>query len=343
MKIDIVPVVGSPMLVTEKTVYGDGEQFGVGGAELYLLTICKAWHDAGHDVTLYNNPREFRASCFKQKMLAEFNPQEDRDILIYFRGGVAIPNVKARKKIWLSCDQYSVGDYRALAGQVDQVVVISPFHKKFFEDTYGIKDSTIIEIPVRGWEYREEPVQKNLKQVLFCSVPDRGIAELESVWRLVNKAVPDAQLHITSDYRLWDAKMSPNHVMPHRLRFSDYDNVHYHALVNRKELVRLQLESAIQLYPSTYQELFCISTAECEYAGCYPITSNYGALETTNMGTKFAYPITGKEIKEFADETISLLQNPWLLKGKQTIIREKAQERFSMERAISEWENAFSS
>lgn len=341
MKIDILPVQGSPMGVTEKTIYGDGVQFGVGGAELYLLTICKAWHDAGHDVTLYNNPRECGASCFKQLPFIEFNPSENRDILIYFRGGCAIPNVVAKKKIWLSCDQFSMGDYRILAKQVDQIVVISPFHQKYFRDVYQIMNSTVIEIPVRDWEYQES-IEKNQKQVLFCSVPDRGIIELEAVWRLVTKEIPDAQLHITSDYRLWDAQMPAGHVASHRLRFSEYDNVHYHALVNRKELIKLQLESAIQLYPSTYEELFCIATAECEYAGCYPITSNRGALETTNMGTMFAYPITGKEIREFADKTIELLLAPNCLQVEQEIIRSKAQKRFSMRKAMEQWQNVFS-
>lgn len=333
--IDILCRDGSPLKITEKTIYGDGVQLGVGGAELYLLTMCRAWTEAGHTVRLYNDPRELGASCFEQKPISEFDGREERDFLIIFRS----PNEKVKhargKKIWLSCDQQTVGDFSAFSQKVDKIVTISPFHAQYFRERYNIEDTVTIDIPVREWDYNKIEVAKNPMQVLFCSIPDRGLVQLADVWEMITKQVPEAQLHITSDWRLWDANISPNLVSKYRLKFAKFTNVHYHSAVTRMDLVKLQLESAIHLYPCIYDELFCISSAETQYAGCYPITSFNGALSTTNMGRKF--PIVN--LSDFANETIWQLQNPYEMGRYASEIQAKAKGRFSIQHVLDQWNN----
>ena len=76
---------GSPLNVTMKSIWGDDGRFGVGGAELAMLTLCEGFHNGGYDVTLYNNPSEGGVGPFKQKTLDQFDPLEDRDYLVVFR------------------------------------------------------------------------------------------------------------------------------------------------------------------------------------------------------------------------------------------------------------------
>ena len=336
MKIDILTVNGSPMGVTEMAIYGDGVQLGVGGAELALLTMCRAWTEYGHEVTLYNNPRGFERSGFAQANQVDFQEAADRDILILFRGPNDYATRAKGKKIWWSCDQQTHGDYRKLASEVDEIVTISPFHANYFEKRYGISNTNIIDIPVREWDYMGVEVEKNPKQVLFCSVPDRGLEQLAPIWARITARVPDAVLHITSDWRLWDAHIPVNTVAKYRLQFAGFNNVRYHSLVTRSDLVKLQLESSIHLYPCVYEELFCISSAETQYAGCYPITSNVGALATTNMGTHCDTQ------DEFVEETIKYLLDPDSFNGHREEVLKKAKDRFSIERAIKKWQSVLS-
>ncbi len=91
MKIDILCNDGSPLGITTATIYGDSRQVGVGGAELALLTLCEAWHHEGHEVRLYNNPRDRTSSPFQQFAISQFNPDDVRDVLIVFRS----PNPRA--------------------------------------------------------------------------------------------------------------------------------------------------------------------------------------------------------------------------------------------------------
>src|SRR3990167_9125269 len=144
---------GSSLGVCESTIWGDRFRGGVGGSELALLTMCRLWHDEGHKVVLYNNPWSINGvggtSEFEQRPIHAFSPGDNRDILIIFR----TPNPKAvpakGKKIWWSCDQYTVGDYRHFSSFVDKIVCISPFHARYFEEVYGITNTIVIDLPVR--------------------------------------------------------------------------------------------------------------------------------------------------------------------------------------------------
>lgn len=339
MKIDLICNDGSPLGVSEHTIYGDGVQLGVGGAELAMLTMCKAWKEAGHDVTLYNNPREGGASCFPQRTLDEFNPQEQRDFLIIFRSPNARADGALGKKVWWSCDQFTVGDFREFAAKVDKIVTISDFHSNYFSINYGINNSIPIDLPVRDWEYDEQEVVRNPKQLIFCSIPDRGVMQLAEVWRRIVAQIPDAELHITSDWRLWNPEISPSYVAPYRLAMSELPNVVYHALVDRKELVRLQKQSSIHLYPCIYDELFCIAVAETQVAGCYPVTSAQGAVSTTNMGFKTPYHASSTEGQmEMADVAVKLLQNPEGLALANLEIEMMARKRFSVKEIVNKWQ-----
>lgn len=334
---------GSPLSVTEKTIYGTNGRVGVGGAELALLTLCAGWQFYGNDVTLYNNPNEGGASSFKQKTLDEFDPKEERDILIIFRSPndrIKMDGVKG-KRIWLSCDQYTVGDFREWANWVEKIVCISPYHQKYFKDRYGIYNAEYIDLPVRTWEYKDA-IEKRPKECIFTSMPDRGLLPLNAAWARIVRDVPDAHLTITSDWRLWSEYADPHATQPYRLAFAGLPNVSYRGAVGRKELTRCQMEAELHLYPCTYEELFCISVAESQVAGAFPITSGYGALRSTNMGLWLSGdPSQPDFIDNFVEKTIEQLRNPDLLKRNREYVREVAMKRFSLEHILEQWEKIF--
>lgn len=297
MKIDVLTVAGSPDNVTPATIY----ERGVGGAELALMSWAKVMAERGHEITIFNQTNgNFRQAVGTPTYVQKnaFSPDVDRDILITFRGPQDIALGAKGKKIGWSCDQMTMGNYVAWYRDVEEMIVISEFHKKDHLERYGsiAEKAKVIDLGVRTWEYRQNPnlpdeyklqaVSKIPHQFIYCSVPDRGLNELAYLWPRVKSILPDAKLVITSDYTLWGASDPLN--TPYRLRFAGMQDVRFVGNVNRKELVRHQLESEVQLYPCVYDENFCIACAECQVAGCYPITSNRGALETTNKYGVFA-------------------------------------------------------
>lgn len=337
LKIDILANDGSPLGVTERSINGEDGRMGVGGAELAILTLCRAWQYYGNDVTFYNDPNNPLASTFKQKAIAEFNPREDRDILIIFRS----PNEKAidakGKKVWFSTDQQTVGNFRDLAGQVNKIVTISPRHNQFFKDMYGIHNSTWIDLPVRTWEYTT-PTEKVAHRCIFTSMPDRGLDELHGIWPLIVREVPDASLVITSDWRLWAEWQTEEAVRSRRLSWAKHPNVEYRAAIKRSDLINVQMSADLHIYPCIYDELFCIAVAESQVAGAFPVTSDVGALATTNMGRVLhGHPQDPKWVEIFVKNVVELLTDP-KLPQKQEWIREVSKKRFSVEKILERWE-----
>jgi glycosyltransferase involved in cell wall biosynthesis len=331
MKIDILAGEGSPCGVTEQSIYGIDGRPGVGGAELGILTLCRLWHDAGHDVTLYNNP-EGGGSAFKQRHIRDFRPHEDRDAVIVFRSpNYDIRNAKGRK-IWYSNDQYTTGDYKPFAEAVEKIVVISELHKKYFEDVYGIYNTVVIDIPIRTGEYPKTEKKKN--SCIYASVPDRGLINLPPIWKHIVDRVPDATLTVLGDWSLWNGRDFTQEVAPYRAAFAGRTGVIYKSAVKREELLREQLSAEFHLYPCTYQELFCISVAESQVAGAFPVTSRVGALETTNrFGVKVDGDPSSHDFRmRFADMVVELMRSGC------NDIADKAKEEFSNEKVLAEWD-----
>jgi glycosyltransferase involved in cell wall biosynthesis len=336
-KIHVLTNDGSPLGVTERTMRGEDGRLGVGGAELALLTMCGAWQYYGNDVTLYNDPKEIGVSSFKQAPLSDFVPHEDRDILIIFRSPNPLTEQSRGKKIWWSCDSYTVNDFSAFRSQVEKVVTISPYHAKYFKTMYGIQDAIPIDLPVRTWEYKEK-IEKIPKRCIFTSIPDRGLMELLPAWARIIKEVPEASLVITSDWRLWVDWQTEEATKLFRLAYAGQPNVIYRGAIKRSELVRIQMEADVHLYPCQFEEMFCIAVAESQVAGVFPVTSQAGALPTTNMGTSiYGNPYDAPWQDTFVQKSIELLTDE-KLPQKQEWIREVARKRFSIENIINQWE-----
>lgn len=335
MNIDILASDGSQRLVTSKTIWGDKWQIGVGGAELALLTMCEEWTRRGDTVRLYNDPRESN-DCFEQLPIQDFHPGENRDALVIFRS----PNVKAIPakglKVWWSCDQFTQGNFQRFARFTDRIVTISPFHAQYFQDTYGISGTVVTDLPVRVHDYPEERPEKIPHRFLFSSVPDRGLEQLWRIWPLIRQEIPDAEVVITSDYRLWGAGAPLNE--QYRVRWMARDGFVFLGAVKRERLIEEQLKASIMAYPCTYDELFCIAVAEAQYAGVYPITTTKGALQTTNMGTLVNWNANDRRGDSlFVELIVKTLTNP-SFPGAAMAIQDKAAERFHPDTILRHWD-----
>lgn len=341
MKIHVLCNDGSPIGVTLKDLWGEGNRgIGVGGSEYALLTMCEAWHNAGHEVVLFNNPMTEYGSPFEQRMIHSFVTTEDRDVLINFRS----PNTRTVVcnnclKVWWSCDQYTIGDYAAFSHSVDKIVCISDFHAQYFAANYGIHGVAVIDLPVRVQDLTDTgEVQKVPKKVLFSSVPDRGLHYLYSLWGAIKDRCKDINLTITSDYRLWGVTEGNQQ---HREAWARIENVRFLGAIPRKQLIQEELESQILAYPCIYDELFCISVAEAQCAGVYPVTSHTGALRTTNMGklVNFNPAIYGEFGVEFIESITNLLSgNASKLAENQEEVQLKAIARFHPDNIMYQWD-----
>lgn len=343
MKIALLCNDGSPLGVSLKDLWGKGRRgIGIGGSEYALLTMCEQWHNDGHEVILYNDPLDKSDNLFDQRAISSFDTRDDPDVLITFRS----PNPraiasKAKLKVWWSCDQFTLPHLRFqdFASHMDKIVLISEYHKNYFADTYNIHDTVVIDLPVRFQDFDlVKDVKKVKNRMIFTSVPDRGLQYLWYMWPRIKRDIPDAELCITSDYRLWNCSNPQN--QQHRLQWMHYEGIRFLGAIPREQLLKEQAEAEFLLYPSYYDtaELFCVSVAEAQAMGAFPITSSWGALETTNMGSIIPGRADRTDFHQrFIDEVKRLSEDAWELVDETNRIQTRAKQRFHPSIISKQW------
>lgn len=334
LSIDVLTHDGSPIGICPECLYGDEYRFGVGGSELYLLTLCEEWARQGHRVRLYNDPHKV-TPYLQQLPIDAFEPCESRDVLINFRSPNQLSINAKGLKVWLSCDQYSRGNYHAFAPFMDKIVCISQAHVDFFKEAHKIENAIYIDIPVREQDFVEET--KIPHRLIFTSIPDRGLDNLLKIYPIILQEVPDLSLVITSDWRLWGASAQNERYRVDWIKYMG--SVQYRGAMPRRKYIEELCKADMMVYPCIYPELFCISVAEAQWAGTYPITSPIGALTTTNMGTILeTHPSSPAGIKAYVDKTVELLHDRDRLETLRQEVRCKARERFSLHKIMKEWD-----
>jgi len=339
MKIDVLTVVGSPKNVTSVDVFDRG----VGGAELALISWAEVMAKRGHKIRIYNQTSltSYHINGVEYLPDGHYNTNDDRDILVTFRGPQELArHSNAKKRIGWSCDQYTVGDYNQWYMTSDKIILISPFHQKDHLQRYGqiaLERGQVIDLGVRTWEY--VPVEKTPYSFIFCSVPDRGLMELANLWPEITNTFPQATLTITSDYTLWGANAPLN--MQYRMRLAGMPGVNFLGNIPREDLVKEQSRAEVNLYPCIYDENFCIAIAECQVAGVYCITTNQGALATTNFTGAIFPPGPGNRIS-YLDTLQSFFNQPFSLRTMLSKeITKRAIARFDWDKIAEQWEQVF--
>lgn len=309
MKWDFFCNDGSPIGIVPQDVFGER---GVGGAELALLSLTETLAELGHEVWVYNNPRKDpKHTKVHFAPQSRFQRQPKGDVFVLFRSpNPALMKSKAKVKLFWSCDQYTVGDYgREIFPHVFRTVTISPFHTQHHVRRWGANPAKIghIDLGVRLQDYGGEEIEKVKGRAIYCSVPGRGLGDLVEIWPRIHERLPGSELIITSDFSLWGATSPRNREW--KLRFARVRGVRFLGKIPREKLVKHQLRAMGHLFPCVYDELFCISAAECQAAGAVPITTSQGALDTTNRwGIKIdGSPSTKPWRKRFVELAVECL------------------------------------
>lgn len=341
MKIDFLCNDGSPLKVTMDSLWGKDDRTGIGGSELAMLTLCDEWQKKGYEVRLYNDPSTQSVSAFEQLPIAAFDPDEDRDVLIIFRTPRFDVVGAKGLKVWLSFDQFTLSDrpFGRFAPIPDKIVVISDYHAEYLEDTYEIENTIVIDLPVRTYDFDEINETKIKNRLIYTSVPDRGLMNLHALWPLIKVEIPDASLMITSDYRLWGLGHANN--ARYFAHWIGVEDVQFKGAMRRMEYLNEICKADLFVYPhkAVNPELFCVSCAEAQYAGAYPITSAEGALSTTNMGTILkGDPESVRWRIECVDAVVEMLSDRKALSSRQKQIRKLAYQRFNPENVLKQWD-----
>lgn len=334
LTIDLYADNGSPMGLIPPDIYGRG----VGGAELAMMSWAETMAGRGHKIRIYNNPKQAGDyNGVEYLPQSAFAPVADRDVYIAYRSPSQFTRIcRAAVKLFWSTDQYTTGDFATdVFPCVDRTVCISPFHVDYHIERYKVEPPLIgyFDLGVRVKEYQQD-VEKVPGRCIYCSVPNRGLEILRMMWPRIKERVPNASLVITSDYTLWGSPNPLNH--EHRLNWLGVDDVEFMGAIPRKQLVQEQLKAVCQPFSCSYEELFCISAAECQVAGATPITSDLGALPTTNQwGTVLGRNLLDNSWQNGFVDAVCAVFNGWYDRE----MSQKAIARFDWQTICGQWEH----
>lgn len=124
---------------------------------------------------------------------------------------------------------------------------------------------------------------KRIHSVGYFSSYDRGLETLLDIWPKVIEAVPDATLDVAYGWNTFKAfhKNNPQKMKWHWQmvrKFHQYD-VTEHGRLSHTDLAKLMESTQVLAYPTSFEEIDCITVKKAQAAKMDVVTSGYAALQ----------------------------------------------------------------
>jgi glycosyltransferase involved in cell wall biosynthesis len=300
---------------------------GLGGSETAAYRLAEHFALMGHVVTLYGHFHQ--EGAIKDVILKDwrhFDPTTPRKALITFRDASMydVPVNAQTKILWLEDVAGAEGLTEERAKRLDYVCGVSNWHRENILDVhpYLPPEKAIASRNAITHSYFEDEDPERERRLLYTSSPDRGLHIALECWPEIKRRVPDAAFYHT--YGPWydicaDGRQDAA-VYRERCRrmTAEYEDVKAVGPLGQKDLAMLMRSSMVWCHPSwfmeygEFNETCCISVMEAQAAGCYPVTSDRGALaENNKIGVQIpGDPMTPEWRERFIDEIVRGLTDP---------------------------------
>lgn len=329
----------------------DSIKTGLGGSEEAVVYLSQELTKLGWKVTVYANPeRPGNYDGVEYKTWHDINARDIFNVLVLWRG-IGFIDINPRAKytmVWMHDVPNNPDFTEERVEKIDKIAVLSEFHKSLLRIQ---KDGVFEKFPENkvfltsnGVPTQSVPeVERDPKRIIYASSPDRGLYYLLGMWPKIKEKVNDAELHVYYGWNTYDAIHGNN---PARVKWKNQvlammkqDGIVNHGRVGHDELAEAYARAGIWVYPTSFEEISCISAMKAQKFGAIPVCTNYAALtETVKNGLKVDVDITDPEGREeYCNALIDLLQD----EKKQNEIRKPmmkwANDYFNWENVAKIW------
>lgn len=189
-------------------------------------------------------------------------------------------------------------------------IVLSEWQKEIIHKKVGIpKDHLLLS---RNAIYSErfnnyDPSKKIPYRFIYTSDPYRGLSYLIKMIQIVKQKIPQTTLYIFTRIE----QIEPDLLS----QINSLDYVFLNNRVSQSQLSTELLKSDIWLYPTDFQETYCISALEAMASGCLVATVKYAGLSDTvgNRGILCDHPIyDDNNMNQLLNKLFFVLENPKL-------------------------------
>lgn len=154
------------------------------------------------------------------------------------------------------------------------VICVSKYHKEEFDKRFFGVPSIMLYNAVKHIERINKARIKD--SYIYISHAERGLEEILTHWREVLYYRLESSLYIVTP------KYGEEYYEKHFSHVTNtYKNVYYHGSMNKNDLISFASSKHYWLYPSNYDETFCVAAVEMQMIGLIPITRFRAGLKET--------------------------------------------------------------
>ena len=166
----------------------------------------------------------------------------------------------------------------------DWYVFNSHWNYEKFRMAFNIpqEKSIVIKNGCTNFPERKPYIKGQPIKIIHHSTPWRGLNVLLAAMQLVKN--PLITLDVYSSTKVYGSEFSQAHEATYQPLFDQaksLPNVNYIGYVPNEQILEKITDYQMFVYPSIFEETFCISALECMSAGLHVITTNFGALFET--------------------------------------------------------------
>ena len=269
----------------DKSTYLD---HGIGGSEYCVIKLSQQFSDNGHDVIVSGDVYTEYIDGVSYVNMADLKSDQHFDVVIAINYINYIKfleesNITYDKSIfWMhNTEYYPYYEGNVLENdgldylsdeRINKIVGVSEYHSDILKRKYPqvSRKITYIENAIDLEQIDAIRVPRIEDKFVYTSAADRGLQTLLKMWPEIKNIKPNATLYVaTPPYGLeWYEKY-----------VQELDDVHFLGSLSPTKLYETIKSAEYWLYPSQYNETYCITALEMMACGVKIISTNTGNLK----------------------------------------------------------------
>ncbi|MGE0761331.1 MAG: glycosyltransferase family 4 protein [Pirellulaceae bacterium] len=234
---------------------------------------------------------------------------------------------------------------RAALRRADYWCSVSHYTAERTKEVFGLRSGphAILYNPVEIGPERPKAFRSGARVVFTGTLtPKKGIISLARAWPAVQRARPDAELHVLGKDGLTDDGRSMRAFLAEILASQSNSRVHFHGHIDRATLFNMLGSARVAVFPS-YAEAFALAPLEAMIQGCPTIYTRRGSgPELIEHGVD-GLLIDPDEHDEIADAIVRVLHDDQLAARLSEAGQRKVRESFSLSTLRGENERFYQS
>ena len=265
---------------------------GMGGSEYCVMKLSEQFAQNGHDVTITGGITDQDVDGVKYRSIESFiNSGENYfDIVISTNYIHYIQMLEdfginyEKSYFWIHNEEFYTW-YNGVElpnegldylnhDKLDKIIAVSEWQKNVLVEKYSLEPSkvSVIGNAITPSDFDNIEQEKYNNKIIYTSSPDRGLVDLLDIWPKLKKINPELTLWIASPPYTKDWDLSVLESLPSDVRWLGH--------LPPSELYKQIKSSEYWIYPSTYDETYCITALEMMMGRVKLISTDTANLKT---------------------------------------------------------------